>query len=122
MARVMLVYSWFWFVGAIYLAQFPTFVRDVFRADEQVVTLFLAVFSLGIGTGSLLCTRMLKGEVSAKYVPLGALGMTLFGIDLYFAGGAAPLVAGATSLANAAAFLVEGLHDLLACRRYWFRG
>ena len=102
--------SWFWLVGATYLAQFPSYVRDVFRADEQVVTLFLVVFSLGIGTGSLLCTRVLKGEVSAKYVPLGALGMTLFGIDLYFAGGSEDILAGAASLADAAQFLSSFSH------------
>ena len=101
--------SWFWFVGAIYLAQFPTYVRDVFLADEQVVTLFLAVFSLGIGTGSLLCARLLKGEVSAKYVPLGALGMTFFGIDLYFASGSGG-AAGQLALANAAEFLSHAGH------------
>ncbi len=102
--------SWFWLVGAVYLAQFPVYVRDAFRADEQVVTLFLAVFSIGIGIGSLLCTRLLKGEVSAKYVPLGALGMSLFGIDLYFAGGAGALVIEGAPLANAAEFLSHAGH------------
>ncbi len=77
--------SWFWLVGAVYLAQFPTYVRDTFGGNEEVVTLFLALFSIGIGFGSLLCNRLLKGEVSAKYTPLGALGMTVFGIDLFFA-------------------------------------
>ena len=77
--------SWFWALGAVFMAQFPTFARDVFAADEGVVTLFLVAFSVGIGLGSLQCNRWLKGEVSARYVPLGALGMTLFALDLYFA-------------------------------------
>ena len=77
--------SWFWLVGATFLAQFPTFGKEVLGGKEDVVTFLLIVFSVGIGLGSLLCNRMLKGEVHATYVPLGALGITLFSIDLFFA-------------------------------------
>ncbi len=80
--------SWFWSVGAVFLAQFPAFGRDVFGADETVVNLFLVAFSIGIGLGSLQCNRWLKGVVSARYVPLGAIGMALFGLDLYYASAA----------------------------------
>ncbi len=76
--------SWFWLIGATYLTQFPAFTRDVIAGNETVVTLFLTAFSIGIGLGSLLCNRLLKGEVSAAYVPLGALGMTLFTADLSY--------------------------------------
>ncbi len=79
--------SWFWLVGATFLTQFPNFAKIELGANEQVVTLFLTVFAVGIGVGSVLCNKMLKGEISAKHVPLGALGMTLFTVDLYFAGG-----------------------------------
>ncbi len=85
--------SWFWLVGATFLAQFPTFGKDVLGGKEDVVTFLLIVFSVGIGLGSLLCNRMLKGEVHATFVPLGALGITLFSIDLFFAshhGGTTP--------------------------------
>ena len=76
--------SWFWLVGATFLSLFPTLAKDVIGANEEVVTLFLIAFSLGIATGSLLCNRLLKGEVHATYVPLGAVGITLFAVDLYF--------------------------------------
>ena len=76
--------SWFWSVGAVFLAQFPSFGRDLLGADEAVVNLFLLAFSVGIGIGSLLCNRWLRGEVSARYVPLGAVGMAVFGIALYY--------------------------------------
>ena len=76
--------SWFWFVGATYLAQFPNYVRLVLDADTQVFTLFLAVFSLGIGVGSMLCNKLLKGAITARFVPLAAIGMAVFGVDLYF--------------------------------------
>jgi acyl-[acyl-carrier-protein]-phospholipid O-acyltransferase/long-chain-fatty-acid--[acyl-carrier-protein] ligase len=79
--------SWFWLLGFTYLSQFTTYAKDTLGADEHVVTLFLTVFSVGIAIGSVLCTRALAGEVSARYVPLGALAMTAFGIDLYVASG-----------------------------------
>lgn len=77
--------SWFWLVGATFLSQFPAFAKDVIWADETVVTLFLTLFSVGIGIGSLLCNKLLNGEITAKYVPFGAIGMTIFIVDLYLA-------------------------------------
>lgn len=77
--------SWFWLIGATFLAQFPTLGRVVLGANEQVVILFLTVFSIGVGFGSMLCNRLLNGQVHATFVPLGALGMTVFTVDLYFA-------------------------------------
>jgi acyl-[acyl-carrier-protein]-phospholipid O-acyltransferase/long-chain-fatty-acid--[acyl-carrier-protein] ligase len=77
--------SWFWLVGATFLAQFPSLAKNVIGANEHVVTLFLTTFSLGIGLGSLVCSKLLNGEITAKFVPFGALGMTLFTFDLFFA-------------------------------------
>jgi 1-acyl-sn-glycerol-3-phosphate acyltransferase len=77
--------SWFWFLGATYLTQFPSFSKDVLLGDPSLVTLLLAVFTLGIGTGSLLCEKLSRSQVELGIVPIGALGMTLFGIDLYIA-------------------------------------
>ncbi|MBI1275555.1 acyl-[ACP]--phospholipid O-acyltransferase, partial [bacterium] len=76
--------SWFWLVGATFLSQFPTFTSKVVGGNEEVVTLFLIMFSVGVGIGSMLCNKLLKGEISASYVPLGALGITLFTVDIYF--------------------------------------
>ena len=77
--------SWFWLVGATFLAQFPTYSKDIIGGNEQVVTLFLSVFTIGVGIGSLLCNKLLKGEVEATFVPLGIIGVTVFTVDLYFA-------------------------------------
>ena len=77
--------SWFWMMGATFLAELPEFAKDVLGGNEHVVTLFLTLFSIGIAIGSWLCHRMLDGEVSARHVPLAALGMALFAFDLYFA-------------------------------------
>lgn len=77
--------SWFWLIGATYLSQFPTYAKNILGAQSSVVTLFLTFFTLGIGVGSLLCNRLLKGKIHATYVPLAALGMTIFSIDLVMA-------------------------------------
>jgi acyl-[acyl-carrier-protein]-phospholipid O-acyltransferase/long-chain-fatty-acid--[acyl-carrier-protein] ligase len=77
--------SWFWLTGATFLSQFPNFSKILLGGDASVVTLLMVTFSLGIGIGSYWCTRLLKGEVSAKYVPLSALALTGFTLDLYFA-------------------------------------
>jgi acyl-[acyl-carrier-protein]-phospholipid O-acyltransferase/long-chain-fatty-acid--[acyl-carrier-protein] ligase len=86
----MLGISWFWLVGATFLSQFPTLAKDVIGADENVVTLFLTAFTIGIALGSLLCNKLLAGTVSTRLVPLGALGISLFPIDLYYASAAIP--------------------------------
>jgi 1-acyl-sn-glycerol-3-phosphate acyltransferase len=83
--RSMLGISWFWFYGAIYLAQLPVFTRDVLGGDEHVFTLLLATFSVGIGVGSLLCERLSGRKVEMGLVPFGSIGLTLFAIDLWLA-------------------------------------
>ncbi len=107
--RALLGISWMWFFGAVFLSLFPGFARDVLRGNEQVASLLLVVFSIGIGAGALLCERLgrgLKGRNGLALVPLGALGMTVFTVDLYFA--ARSLSAG--SLMGAAEFLRHGAH------------
>ncbi len=77
--------SWFWLFGALFLAQFPAYARFVLGGTESAVTLLLAVFTVGIGLGSLLCERMSGKHVEIGLVPFGSIGLTLFGVDLYFA-------------------------------------
>jgi 1-acyl-sn-glycerol-3-phosphate acyltransferase len=77
--------SWFWLYGATFLAQLPAYTKQYLGGDESVVTLMLTAFSLGVGAGSLLCERMSGRKVEMGLVPLGAIGLTLFGLDLYFA-------------------------------------
>ena len=76
--------SFFWMMGAILAAQFPPLVKNVFHADEQVATLFLAIFSVGVGLGSILINRLLKGRVLAVYSPASAIAMGLFICHLYY--------------------------------------
>ncbi|MDB5771401.1 MAG: phospholipid/glycerol acyltransferase [Burkholderia sp.] len=83
--RSLLGISWMWFFGAVFLSQFPSFAREVLHGNEQVASLLLVVFSIGIATGSLLCEVLSRRHVEIGLVPLGALGMSVFAIDLYFA-------------------------------------
>lgn len=75
--------SWFWFVGATLLAQFPNFAKVTLHGDESVFILLLSIFSLGIGIGSLLCEKLSNHKVELGLVLFGGLGMSIFGIDLY---------------------------------------
>ncbi|MEO8681294.1 MAG: MFS transporter, partial [Vicinamibacterales bacterium] len=80
-----LALSWFWLVGGTFVSGLPVFAKEVLFADEHVVTLMLALFAVGIGFGSLMAERLLHGEVSARYVPVSALAMAAFAIDLMLA-------------------------------------
>ena len=62
--------------------QFANFTKDVLGGDEHVVTLLLAIFSVGIGVGSLLCERLSGRKVEIGLVPFGSIGLTVFAIDL----------------------------------------
>jgi acyl-[acyl-carrier-protein]-phospholipid O-acyltransferase/long-chain-fatty-acid--[acyl-carrier-protein] ligase len=77
--------SWFWFIGAAFIAEIPMLSKDVFRANENVANMFLAIFSIGVGIGSFWCNKLYENEITAKYVPISAICLSIFGIDLYFA-------------------------------------
>ncbi len=75
--------SWLWFYGALLLAQLPEYSRAVLGGNEQVVTALLALFSIGTGLGSLACEKLSGGRIELGLVPLGSIGMTVFGLDLW---------------------------------------
>ena len=103
----MLGISWFWFYGATFLAQFPGLARDFLGGDERVVTFLLALFSIGIGTGALLCERLSGRKIEIGLVPFGAIGLTLFAVDLWFA---------ARGLRSAQ---IGGMREFLAQPAHW---
>ena len=104
--RSLLGISCMWFFGAVFLSQFPSFAKEVLHGNEQVASLLLVVFSIGIGIGSLLCEVLGRRQVEIGLVPLGAIGMSVFSIDLYFAARSLP----ASELMGVAAFLAQGAH------------
>ncbi|MDZ4814390.1 MAG: MFS transporter [Pseudomonadota bacterium] len=77
--------SWFWFFGSIYFTQLPLYAKEVLGGGSAVYTLLLTTFSIGIGLGSIMCERLSGHKVEIGLVPFGAIGMTLFGADLFFA-------------------------------------
>jgi 1-acyl-sn-glycerol-3-phosphate acyltransferase len=104
--RSLLGISWMWFFGAAFLTEFPAFAKVVLHGDEQVASLLLVVFSIGIGVGSLLCEVLSRRHVEIGLVPFGAIGMSVFSVDLYFAARGLPPSAGHT----VATFLAEPRH------------
>ena len=104
--RSLLGISWMWFFGAVFLSNFPAFAKAVLHGNEQVASLLLVVFSVGIGVGSLLCETLSRRHVEIGLVPLGAIGMSVFAVDLYLASRAVP-PSGVLSLG---AFLAQPAH------------
>jgi len=76
--------SWFLLVGSVYMAQFANYAEGVIHANNEVYILFLVVFSIGIVIGSLLCDRLLKGEVSIRLMPFAGLGVSFFSYLMVF--------------------------------------
>jgi 1-acyl-sn-glycerol-3-phosphate acyltransferase len=105
--RSLLGISWMWFFGAVFLSQFPSLAKEVLHGDEHVASLLLVVFSIGIAIGSLLCEVLSRRHVEIGLVPLGAIGMSVFGVDLYFA------------LRGLPASTLLGLGEFLARPAHW---
>jgi MFS family permease len=79
---ILLGNSWYWFYGATYLTQIPQLTQQNLHASENVVSLLLTFFSVGIGVGSILCRKIGGSEVNIKMVPIGAIGLTAFAFYL----------------------------------------
>ncbi|HQN64717.1 MAG TPA: MFS transporter [Methylophilus sp.] len=106
--------SWFWFYGAVLLAQFPVFAKNVLHGDESVFVLLLSVFSLGIGVGSLMCEKLAKGRVELGLVLFGGIGMALFGLDFAHTGAMLTIPSGANFNYQSFLFYDFVCHRLLA--------
>ena len=77
--------SWFWFFGFVYTTQLPNYTRFTLGGNQNVLIMLITLFTVGIGAGSLLCGRLSDGRVELGLVPFGSIGLTVFGIDLFFA-------------------------------------
>ncbi len=100
--------SWFWLYGALFLTPLPTFATHTLGGTASVATLFMVVFSIGVGVGSLLCERLSSGHIELGLVPFGSIGLSVFAIDAYFASHG--LHGGAS---------IVGPFDVLGDARYW---
>jgi len=106
--------SWFWLIGASYLTQIPNFVVSVLHGESQLIALVLSAFIVGVAGGSLLCERLSGHKVELGLVPFGSLGLSIFGIDLFFAAQAYQFVA-TEELAGPLSFVLraEGVRVLM---------
>ena len=79
-----LAISFFWTIGAVLIIIFPPLVKNVLGANEQVASLFIGIFSVGIAIGSVLINRLLKSQVSARFAPASVVAMGVFVLLLHF--------------------------------------
>ena len=111
----MLGNSWFWFYGIVVLSQFPVYAKDYLHGDHSVFVLLLIVFSLGSGAGALLCEKLSGRKVEIGLVPFGSIGLTVFGVDLYFASLAFTAAHTGAATTDMAGLLMEpGVYRILA--------
>jgi hypothetical protein len=83
--RTILAISWFWFLGATFLSLLPAYARLELGVDEGVLTALLAAFSVGVAIGAVASEALSRGEVSVRVPPIGALGLALMAVELWFA-------------------------------------
>ncbi len=77
--------SWFWFFGSALTLQVPAYTLEILNGNEEITTILLVAFAVGVGVGSLLCEKMSGRRIELGLVPFGSIGLSLFAVDLYFA-------------------------------------
>ena len=108
--HAMIGISWLWFFGVTFLTHFAPLAKDILGVNERGVTVMLATFSIGIALGSMLCARLSRSQLEIGLVPLGAMGVSVFGIDSFFA---------VLSLSQHASSRLMDLHEFLAHGMSW---
>lgn len=106
-----LAISWFWLIGTVVLTKLPDYANYVLRADTSVFAVFLALFSMGIATGSFAINRFLKGACTLKYVPHAMILLSYFACDIYWA---TPIILQRQPLLNITTFFSEAAHIRIA--------
>ncbi len=76
--RIIIGISWFWFIGATFLTVIPLFTKEILHGNQNIVTFLLVVLIMGIGIGAIGSYKILKGQLSAKFVPISGVGMSVF--------------------------------------------
>jgi hypothetical protein len=76
--------SWFWFYASAITIQVPAYTLDILNGNEEITTILLVAFAVGVGVGSLLCERLSDHRIELGLVPFGSIGLSVFAIDLFF--------------------------------------
>ena len=79
-----IVVSWFWLVGAVMLSVLPSMVKNGLGGNEEVVTVFLAIFSIAIAIGSGLASYLAAGRIVLAPTLVAAVLLGVFALDLGF--------------------------------------
>src|SRR5215475_1448732 len=116
----MLIVSWFWLVGAVVLSLLPALIKDIVGGSEGVVTLCLAIFAIGIASGSLFAAHLSHVRPNLALVPIGAIVMGIMGLDLAWTIGVATTGNGVPPVAFATSF--SGLRLLIDFAIFAFGG
>ena len=77
--------SWFWFFGTVVTVQVPAYTLVILDGTEEISTILLVAFIVGVGIGAMFCERLSGGRIELGLVPFGAIGLSVFALDLYFA-------------------------------------
>lgn len=109
--RTILAISWFWFAAAGFMSVMPVLVSETLRGDEDVYTLLLAAFSIGVAVGASLVSKLQQGRIQVGVAPWGALGIAVFAIDIYLALAGGGVAAGGEE--------ARGLGELLSSFLGW---
>src|ERR1700744_2738914 len=116
----MVIVSWFWLVGAVVLSLLPALIKDIVGGSEGVVTLCLAIFAIGIASGSLFAAQLSHVRPNLALVPIGAIVMGIMGLDLAWTIGSTTAGNGIPPMAFATSF--TGLHMLIDFAVFAFGG
>ncbi len=110
--RCILVISWFWFLAAAVVTYLPLLTKQELGGNEHVTTIFFVIFSIGIAAGSILCNRLLRGQISHRIAAIAGLFISIGMIDLYWTISHWPTV-----LDNAALLDIGGFYNLIPAWR-----
>jgi acyl-[acyl-carrier-protein]-phospholipid O-acyltransferase/long-chain-fatty-acid--[acyl-carrier-protein] ligase len=71
--------TYLWFLAALLQFVIVVYGHDVLRVNETEISYLQAAVGIGIGVGSLIAGYLSRGKIETRLVPVGAVGMTLFG-------------------------------------------
>ena len=105
--RPLLGVAWFWMLAASIITLMPVFTASVLGADETVVLLFSALFTVGAALGAMLCGTLSGDGDALPFSIAGALGVVVFAGDVALHTWSNPLTPEGAALIAADAFLAD---------------
>ncbi|MGE5326425.1 MAG: acyl-[ACP]--phospholipid O-acyltransferase [Deltaproteobacteria bacterium] len=82
--QTVLAIAYFWFLGAVYLSNVIGYGRDLLHLSASGIGWLTASVSIGIALGAFLAGKLSSDQVELGLVPIGSVGLGVFGTALYF--------------------------------------